>query len=568
MHHHNGVTFLLLAYAVAVLAGWTALDLFQRVRGREGRDRALWLGAAAFAMGGGVWAMHFIAMLGFDPGAPVHYDPLLTIASFGLAVAGTAAAFTAAARQQLGPGRIPLAGTVMGLAIASMHYVGMAAMETTATVGWHAGQVGVSVAIAIGASITALWAARRETSLPWRTVAAAILGLAVVGMHYTGMAALELRTVEVAMEAGGASPLAIAISIAAVTAGILFIALAASMADARAGLVQVLAAAGVGYWEVNLKDRSFVLSPRARELICHPADRPDGDLMNPVWLADANHVAARAVALEAAIAGEADYDVEYPIVGTDRWVQSRGSLVRSRSGRPLKLAGVVSDITDRRRAFEALETSERRQKLLINELNHRVKNTLATIQSIATLTARRSGSVEEFSRLFEARLMALSDTHNLLTASGWEQATLSDLLAKEFRPYAPEQVRLEGPDVTFEAPQALAMGMVIHEMATNAAKHGALSHPEGCVTASWSEPGDDGRITLDWAETGGPPASPPRQRGFGSRLIATSLKGDLNGSADMDYSDTGLRARLSLDPAPGRRADPAIDAALGTVPAP
>lgn len=162
--------------------------------------------------------------------------------------------------------------------------------------------------------------------------------------------------------------------------------------------------------------------------------------------------------------------------------------------------------------------------------------------------------------------MALSDTHNLLTASGWEQATLSDLLAKEFRPYAPEQVRLEGPDVLFEAPQALAMGMVIHELATNAAKHGALSKPEGCVTAAWSEPDGDGRITLDWAETGGPAASPPSRTGFGSRLIATSLKGDLNGSADMDYSDAGLRARLFLQPAPGRRADPAIDEALGTAP--
>ena len=562
MQHHHGATFLILAYAVAVLAAWTALDLFQRVRSREGHDRAPWLGAAALAMGGGIWSMHFIAMLGFDPGAPVRYDPLLTILSFLLAVAGTAGAFFAALRQQLGPGRIPLAGAVMGLAIAAMHYMGMAAMETTATIGWRFGLVLVSVLIAMGASIAALWAARRETSIPWRTAAAAILGLAVVGMHYTGMAALELRPVESVMVEGGAPPLAIAISIAAVTAVILFIALAASRADERAGLVAVLTAAGVGYWEVNLQDRSLVLSPRARELIAHPVDRPDGDVMNPAWLDDGRHVATRAAALEAAIAGEADYDVEYPIVGTDRWVQSRGSLVRSRSGRPLKLAGVVSDITDRRRAFEALETSERRQKLLINELNHRVKNTLATIQSIAALTARRSGSVEEFSRLFEARLMALSDTHNLLTASGWEQATLSDLLTKEFRPYAPEQVRLVGPDVLFEAPQALAMGMVIHELATNAAKHGALSTPEGCVNATWSQPDADGLIALNWDETGGPPVTAPSRRGFGSRLIDTSLKGDLSGSAELDYAAEGFRARLKLKPASGRRLDPAVEDAL------
>lgn len=546
--HHHGPVFLLLAYAVAVLAGWTALDLFQRLKGREGRDRAPWLAAAALAMGGGVWSMHFIAMLGFDPGAPVRYDPGLTLLSFLFAVAGTAAAFFAASRERLGRGRIPVAGVVMGLAIAAMHYVGMGAMRTAATVGWRIELVVASVAIAIAASVAALWASRQETSIPWRAAAAAILGVAVVGMHYTGMAALDLRSVVSVLAEDGAPPLAIAISVAAVTAVILFIALAASMADERSRLVSTLAAAGVGYWEVNLKDRSFSLSPRARELIALPKDRPDGDVMNPTWVEDDEHLARRRAALEAAIAGEADYDVEYPIAGADRWVQSRGSLVRSRSGRPMKLAGVVSDITDRHRAHAALETSERRQKLLINELNHRVKNTLATLQSIAALTARKATSVEEFSAQFSARLMALSDTHNLLTASGWEQATLADLLSKELRPYSPDQFRLEGPDLMFGAPQALAMGMIVHELATNAAKHGALSTPDGLVTIVWSEPDGEGRTTLDWTETGGPTVDRPGRTGFGSRLIATSLKGDLKGSADLDYAPDGLRARLIFRP--------------------
>ena len=481
-------------------------------------------------------------------GALSAIDPGLTLLSFLLAVAGTAGAFFAASREQLGAVRIPVAGAVMGMAIAGMHYVGMAAMRTAATVGWRIELVVVSVLIAIAASIAALWASRRETSIPWRAAAAAILGVAVVGMHYTGMAALDLQPVHSVMAEGGAPPLAIAVSIAAVTAVILFMALAASMADERSRLVSTLAAAGVGYWEVNLKDRTFSLSPRARELIGMPKDRPDGDVLNPVWVDDDEHLARRRAALEAAIAGEAEYDVEYPIAGTDRWVQSRGSLVRSRSGRPLKLAGVVSDITDRHRAFEALATSERRQKLLINELNHRVKNTLATLQSIAALTARRATSVEEFSALFEARLMALSETHNLLTASGWEKATLADLLGKELRPYSPDQFRLTGPDVLFDAPQALAMGMIVHELATNAAKHGALSTPDGCVTVSWSEADADDRIALDWIETGGPAASTPSRTGFGSRLIATSLKGDLSGSADLDYAAAGFRARLVFRP--------------------
>ncbi|WP_439470525.1 MHYT domain-containing protein [Brevundimonas sp.] len=553
MHHDHGAVFLLLSYTVAVLAAWTALDLFQRIRGREGRDQTPWLAAAAVAMGGGVWAMHFIAMLGFDPGAPVRYDPGLTLLSFLLAVAGTAGAFFAASRQQLGAVRIPVAGAVMGMAIVLMHYVGMAAMRTAATVGWRLELVLASIVIAIAASIAALWASRRETSTVWRAAAAAILGVAVVGMHYTGMAALDLQPVTMAMDDSGAPPLAIAVSIAAVTAVILFIGLAASMADERARLLSVLAAAGVGYWELNPRDRTFALSPRARELVGLEDDQPTGDVSDPVWLGQ-DHLTARNAALEAALMGEAGYDVEYPVAGSGRWVHSRGSLIRSRSGRPLKLAGVVSDSTDRRLAFEALETSERRQKLLINELNHRVKNTLATIQSIATLTARRATSVAEFSALFEARLMALSATHNLLTATGWEQATLADLLAKELRPYSPDQFQLEGPDVLFEPPQALAMGMIIHELATNAAKHGALSVAGGAVVMTWTAPDDEGRVVLDWIEQGGPAiAASPERVGFGSRLIATSLKGDLNGSADLDYAPEGLKARMVFRPAPGRR---------------
>jgi PAS domain S-box-containing protein len=559
LHHHHGGVFLLLAYAVAVLAAWTALDLLQRIRGREGRDQAPWLVAAAVAMGGGVWAMHFIAMLGFDPGAPVRYDPALTLLSFLLAVLGTAGAFFTASRDGLGAGRIPFAGVAMGLAIALMHYVGMAAMRTAATVGWRGDLVGVSIVIAVGASIAALWAARRETSIGWRAAAAAILGLAVVGMHYTGMAALDLRPVAGAMDDSGAPPLAIAVSVAAVTAVILFIALAASMADDRARLVSVLAAADVGYWELNLRDRTFTLSARARELVGLSADEPTGDVDNPVWMQE-EHLAARAEALEKAMAGEADYDVEYPVGNTGRWVQSKGSLVRSRSGRPLKLAGVVSDITDRRRAFADLETSERRQKLLINELNHRVKNTLATIQSIAMLTARRTDTLPEFAALFEARLMALSETHNLLTATGWEQAMLRDLLVKELRPYAPEQFDLDGPDVLFEPPQALAMGMIVHELATNAAKHGALSVGLGSVAVFWTAPDVDGRVVLDWIESGGPAVVTPRRTGFGSRLISTSLKGDLGGAAELDYASEGFRARLTFRPAPGRRTAGAAEA--------
>ena len=549
-HHYHGLVFISLSYAVAVLAAWTALDLFQRVRERSGRDRTAWLAIAALAMGGGIWAMHFIAMLGFEPGTPVSYDAGLTVLSFVLAVGGTAGAFFAASNAGLGQSRLPVAGAAMGLAIGLMHYVGMAAMRTSATVGWRPELVLLSILIAIGASIAALWAAGREASVRWRAMAAAVLGIAVVGMHFCGMAALVLQPTAVAVGPAGASPLIIAIGVAAVTAVILFTALAVSIADQRSRLLDVIEAGGVGYWEVSLKDHSITLSSRAQALFELPPGQVTYPFDSPPWLRTED-AGARRAALEKALAGDAPYDVEFPIGDSGRWVQGHGSLVRSRSGRPIKLAGVVRDITDRRRAFADLETSERRQKLLINELNHRVKNTLATIQSIAALTARRATSVAEFSALFEARLMALSETHNLLTASGWEQATLHDLLGKELRPYSPEQFRLTGPDVLFDAPQALAMGMILHELATNAAKHGALSAEQGCVNVSWADPDDQGRTALDWTETGGPSVARPSRTGFGSRLIAASLKGDLNGEANLDYAPDGLKARLTFRPTAG-----------------
>ncbi len=175
-----------------------------------------------------------------------------------------------------------------------------------------------------------------------------------------------------------------------------------------------------------------------------------------------------------------------------------------------------------------------------------MKNTLATVQSIAALTARRATSVEEFGAQFQARLMALSETHNLLTAQGWEQATLRDLLEKELRPYSPEQFRLQGPDVILGPAQALAMGMILHELVTNAAKHGALSVSGGSVLVAWTEADANGLNVLDWLERDGPAVTAPTRSGFGSRLISTSVRGDLDGVADMDWTPGGLRAQLTF----------------------
>jgi two-component sensor histidine kinase len=200
-----------------------------------------------------------------------------------------------------------------------------------------------------------------------------------------------------------------------------------------------------------------------------------------------------------------------------------------------------SDVTDR-------VLGDRQQKLLLDELNHRVKNTLSTVQAIADQTLRTNADPADFRIAFEARLMALSNTHNLLTATNWMSADLHEVAQMELRPHGPERYRLTGPSVALTPAQALALGLLFHELATNAAKHGALSTGEGCVKVVWRL--DKGDLEIDWKEHDGPTVPPPTRQGFGSRLIERSLRGQLDGEASLDYAPDGLRCHIRLPLAP------------------
>ncbi|MDP3299112.1 MAG: PAS domain-containing protein [Phenylobacterium sp.] len=200
-----------------------------------------------------------------------------------------------------------------------------------------------------------------------------------------------------------------------------------------------------------------------------------------------------------------------------------------------------SDVTDRVRA-------ERQQKLLLDELNHRVKNTLATVQAIAAQTLRTTTSPAAFRESFEARLLALSATHDLLTQSVWQGASLEEVILMELRPHGVERYQLEGPPVSLSAPETLTLGLVFHELVTNAAKYGALSSSEGCVRVHWRlrDEGAGPSIDLTWSEEGGPKVSQPSRQGFGSRLIERSLQGDIGGEARLDFDENGLKCHLRL----------------------
>ncbi|MGK7870930.1 chemotaxis protein CheB [Falsiroseomonas sp. E2-1-a20] len=188
---------------------------------------------------------------------------------------------------------------------------------------------------------------------------------------------------------------------------------------------------------------------------------------------------------------------------------------------------------------------------LVDELNHRVRNMLQVVSAVSTHTLRRAVSLKDFGVTFGGRIRALARAHELVSLGGWSDVPLADLIEKELQPYAvgPGRLVTRGPPVWLLPKAALSMGMILHEMATNAAKHGALSTEGGRVTIEWSKegPGAAARLVLRWTETGGPKVTMlPERRGFGSELIERQLRHDLGGTFDVDFNEAGLQSRIEL----------------------
>ena len=211
-----------------------------------------------------------------------------------------------------------------------------------------------------------------------------------------------------------------------------------------------------------------------------------------------------------------------------------------------KLVGAVNmlvDITERKRA-------EDQQSLLVRELHHRVKNTLATVQAIMVSTARSAETIEDFKTALIGRIASLAKTHRLLTDE--ERAVaFSDILHNELAAFddgSEGRITLSGPEVYLSSQLAVSLGMAMHELTTNAAKHGALSVHGGKVDVTWSVTIEATCRTLnfDWVESGGPTVSPPERQGFGSRLLDFVLPGQIQAKASIDYQPDGVRMHCSV----------------------
>jgi len=401
---HTGYdpTFVALSVVIAVFASYAALDLGARVRGRDAGPRWAWGAGAAIAMGGGIWAMHFVGMLAFEMGLPAAYDLGLTLLSLGIAVGSTAAAFAWVGYRGTSAASLLVAGPLMGAGVAAMHYTGMAAMRVPGNLAYDPAIVAASVAIAVTAATAALWLTFRRNK-PWQKLAAAcVMGLAVAGMHYTGMAAATFTADGTGAHAAHATSLGVnqqnlALAVAGVTFVILFLAMMAGSFDQRR--VQR---------RLHVSEERFRSAVRAVDGVMWTADAA-GNLVEeqPGWeqisgqtfaeyrgggwtaaihpedLAETRRV------WEAAVRGGTPYGVEHRVRAPDgawRYHSVRAVPVRDVDGAVREWVGVHADVTERR-AFEtalkeardAAEEHSRAKSRFLANMSHELRTPLSAV---------------------------------------------------------------------------------------------------------------------------------------------------------------------------------------------
>ncbi len=235
------------------------------------------------------------------------------------------------------------------------------------------------------------------------------------------------------------------------------------------------------------------------------------------------------------------HTAEFRIVrfdGEQRWCVVTAAASFDEAGRLNRISGVTADITERKRI-------EEQRTLLAREVDHRAKNSLAVVQSIVRLT--RARTIESYIAAVEGRIQALSKAHSLLAHAGWDGADIATLVREELAAYqtpGAERIEIRGPDVTVAAPVAQSLALALHELATNAAKYGALSQSQGRVSLRWEA--TDACLTLCWAESGGPPTATPARKGLGLQMIAATVRSHFKGGANFDWRPTGLVCTLTL----------------------
>ena len=241
-----------------------------------------------------------------------------------------------------------------------------------------------------------------------------------------------------------------------------------------------------------------------------------------------------------------------------RWIEAH-ALVHFEGGgrerRAVSMVGTAQDITERKRREEEHKQQEEKERLLMREVNHRAKNMLSVVDAIARQTATKSP--DDFIERFSERIQALSANQDLLIRNAWHGVEAEDLVRAQLAPFADligSRIVVHGPKLRLKAASAQAIGLALHELATNAGKYGALSTDTGRVDIGWRTDGDT--FTMSWTEREGPPVSGPQRRGFGTVVMQAMAERSVGGTVDLDYAASGLTWRLTCPAANGLEAEP------------
>jgi PAS domain S-box-containing protein len=240
------------------------------------------------------------------------------------------------------------------------------------------------------------------------------------------------------------------------------------------------------------------------------------------------------------------YAVSFRVVppdGREMWLEETATAEFDAAGQCIRIKGLTVDITERKRADE-------HQRLLIAELDHRVKNVLARVGAVALYTRQGNSTMDEYIQALDRRIQSMAVAHELLSQGRWKGVSVADVVRSQLAPYATDaNITAGGPDIMLTAAATEALGMVLHELVTNASKYGALSTPDGRVSVRWEcqYRGDAAAgLMIAWRETGGPPVSTPTQHGYGTSLISDLIPHELGGAVDLAFSQDGVSCKIEI----------------------
>ena len=311
--------------------------------------------------------------------------------------------------------------------------------------------------------------------------------------------------------------------------------------ESEARLRLAVDAARLAIWQYDAATAKVESTPELNRMLGFPEDKPLDPKEIEARYYPGEQDRVRAAGEAALAAGERHFQVEYRYLWPEqstRWLLLRAEILFAADGNPSGALGILMDITEQKEA-------EAHRQLLVRELQHRVNNTLALVSAIANQTFRHRGlDTSAAVSAFSSRISALGQAHTILTRESWRDADLDEIVNAALAPYREDgRLDVSGPRVRLASRRALALTLALNELATNAAKYGALSNLGGRVEIEWSIDSQEAvapRMYFRWSESGGPKVSSPKRTGFGTRLISEMLAADFNGEVDLQYPASGV----------------------------